>query len=265
MKRLLFVTVAVMCCALLTSFTPSAGQIPPKPNPPRLVNDYANIFTAGERAEMENMLVAFNDSTSNQITVVTVNDLQGYTAQQFAYETGEQWGVGNKKYNNGIVVVLKPRNENGGGEVNISTGYGLEGAIPDAVCKRIIEEEMVPLYARGRYYEGTLKGVKVLMKLASGEISAASYDKTDWSDIAISIAALLGFVIFIIILSYRKRPPKDGTGSVKRGVFWGGVGGFGGGSSSSSGGGSWGGSGRSGGFGGFGGGSFGGGGASGRF
>jgi uncharacterized protein len=208
---------------------------------------------------MESILVAFNDSTSNQITVVTIRDLQGYTAQQFAYEIGEQWGVGSKKYNNGIVIVLKPRNENGGGEVNISTGYGLEGAIPDAVCKRIIDEEMLPLYADGKYYDGTLKGVKVLMRIASGEISAADYDKTDWVTLVVLMLVFIGCVVVVL----RKRPPSGGAAkSTKstKGIFWGGMGGFGTGGSSS-----WGGSNRGGGFGGFGGGSFGGGGASGRF
>ena len=238
-----YLSLQTVCCA---------GVIPSKPVPPRLVNDYAQIFTATERAEMERMLTAFNDSTSNQITVVTVSDLQGYSAQQFAYEIGEQWGVGSKKYNNGIVIVLKPRNDNGGGEVNISTGYGLEGAIPDAVCKRIIDEEMIPVYGRGRYYEGTLRGVEVLMRLAAGEISAADYGKITGWDGLVALMVIAGPIIILFIL-FRKKRPGNGKGGVRRGTFFGGIGGFG-----SSGG-------SRGGFGGFGGGSFGGGGASGRF
>jgi uncharacterized protein len=246
-KKLLFVLLFVAVCL--------SAQIPQKPVPPRLVNDFAGLFTASERAEMENMLVAFNDSTSNQITVVTVEDLYGYSAQQFAYEIGEQWGVGSKKYNNGIVIVLKPRNKNGDGEVNISTGYGLEGAIPDAVCKRIIDEEMIRLYANGDYYNGTLKGVETLMKLAAGEISAADYNKTDWTSILFVIAVFVGFIILVKIINTRKHPPHNGAGGkVTGGVIGGGMGGS-----------SWGSSGGRGSFGGFGGGSFGGGGASGRF
>jgi uncharacterized protein len=254
LRLLPFLLSAAVCLSLQTM---SLAQIPQKPVPPRLVNDFANVFTASEHAFMESTLVAFGDSMSNQITVVTVDDLQGYDVAQFAYEIGQRWGVGSKKYNNGIVVVLKPSNENGYGAVNISVGYGLEGAIPDALCKRIIEKEMTPFYAEGKYYEGTLKGVETLMKLAAGEISAGDYDKFDWASLLIFALIFICFIVIITILS-RRRPPSDGDGTggrASRTVFWGGMGGFGGSS----------GGGRSGGFGGFGGGSFGGGGASGRF
>ncbi|MDR1739835.1 MAG: TPM domain-containing protein [Bacteroidales bacterium] len=247
----------------ITSVTFATAQVPQKPYPPRLVNDFANVFTSEQRAEMERVLVAFNDSTSNQITVVTVNDLGGYDVAQFAYEIGESWGVGNKKYNNGIVVLLKPRNETSG-EVNISVGYGLEGAIPDAICKRIIDNEMIPFYAEGNYYEGMMKGLEVLKSLAAGEITAADYDSNTTAAIVVLIAIFGAIIIFIAIGMRGKHPPSSGNKSGSRPfILFGGLGGFGGGSSRGGfGGGS---SGRSGGFGGFGGGSFGGGGASGRF
>ena len=87
--------------------------------------------------------MAFNDSTTNVICVVTVNDLGYYTAAEFAYEIGEQWGVRSDDKRNGVVLLLKPRNETSG-EVYISVGYDLEGAIPDAIAKRIIETKMMP-------------------------------------------------------------------------------------------------------------------------
>ncbi len=244
----------------IAGVTFAVGQIPSKPYPPRLVNDFANIFTPQQQAAME--LVAFNDSTSNQITVVTVNDLGGYDVAQFAYEIGESWGVGNKKYNNGIVVLLKPRNETSG-EINISVGYGLEGAIPDAICKRIIDNEMIPFYAEGNYYEGTVKGLEVLKALAAGEITAADYDDTnDFIMAALAIFVVIGFAFIIIAIIARGKQPPPSSGNKSGGrpfIFWGG---FGGGSNSAGG---FGRGGGSGGFGGFGGGSFGGGGASGRF
>ena len=114
------------------------AQIPQRPSPPCLVNDLANVFSEEQRQELEQELVAFNDSTSNQIVIVTVNDLAGYDKMTFAQQIGETWGVGQKKQDNGIVILLKPKNETKG-EVFIAAGYGLEGALPDAICKRIVE------------------------------------------------------------------------------------------------------------------------------
>ena len=141
MKRL--ITILFALSAVWTCTAKWIDAIPPAPNPPRLVNDFANILTPEQIQEKENRLVAFNDSTTNVICVVTVNDLGYYTAAEFAYEIGEQWGVRSDDKRNGVVLLLKPRNETSG-EVYISVGYDLEGAIPDAIAKRIIETKMMP-------------------------------------------------------------------------------------------------------------------------
>lgn len=236
--------------------------IPAVPNPPRLVNDFAGVL--GSRAdELERVLVAFDDSTSNQITVVTVTSLDGYAVEEFALELGRKWGVG-KTINNGVVLLAAMEDR----EVTIQVGYGLEGAITDAYCRRIIDNEIVPAFKEEDYYKGIYNACDQLMKLASGEISEprSADDPSGW-------AMLLGFflplIIFVIVVSIMHKKggggnssDSDGTGGSHRPFVW-----FGpGGSSSSWGGGSsgWGG-GHSGGFGGFGGGSFGGGGASGRW
>ena len=88
-----------------------SAQIPGKPNPPRLVNDFAKIFTPQQVALLEDSLVRFSKKTSNQVTIVTVNDLAGMEASQFAYELGEKWGVGGKAHNNGVVILIKPKTE----------------------------------------------------------------------------------------------------------------------------------------------------------
>ena len=238
--------------------------IPAAPDPPRLVNDFAGVL-GGRADELERVLVAFDDSTSNQITVVTVTSLDGYAVEEFALELGRKWGVG-KTINNGVVVLVKPKNDDGGGEVTIQVGYGLEGAIPDAYCRRIIDNEMIPAFKEEDYYKGIYNACDQLMKLASGEISEprSAEDPSGW-------AMLLGFflplIIFVVVVSIIHKKGggsnmSDGndSGGTRRPFVWFGPG-YGGGSSSGSG---WGG-GHSGGFGGFGGGSFGGGGASGRW
>ncbi len=239
-----------------------ASAIPQRPEPPRLVNDFASIFTAEQVAELEHQLVAFDDSTSNQITVVTVSDLEGYDPAEYAVKIGLDWQVGSKDFNNGVVLLVKPKTQDSGGKVSIQVGYGLEGAITDAYARIIIENDIIPHFKENDYFGGVQAGLSELMALASGEISQPRSDDED--GLADGLVAFFFFVIFIVIIVYVFRNDSKGGNSGR------GPGGrksgssgpviFGGSSSGSSFGSSSGGS-----FGGFGGGSFGGGGASGSW
>lgn len=253
----------VLCASLFAALSAAASSaIPARPNPPRLVNDLAGIFTPMQTASLETMLVNFDDSTSNQIAVVTVNDLGGYEVADFAREIGVGWGVGSSDFNNGIVVLVKPKTEGNGGEVTIQVGYGLEGAIPDAECWAIIRDIMIPSFKEGDYFNGVNNACLRLMGLASGEIKA-SRNGRDPDEVAIlTVLAFLFVFFFYLILKYRNKNNSGGSGSSggNRKVYVGPI--FGGGFQDS--GSSWGG-GFNGGFGGFGGGSFGGGGASGSW
>lgn len=233
--------------------------IPGRPVPERLVNDFAGLFSSAERAALERVLVAFDDSTSNQIAVVTVKDLEGYEPADYATRIGIDWKVGSKDFNNGIVILVKPK-DSSAGKVFIAVGYGLEGAIPDAYAKRIIESEMIPRFAADDYFGGVAAGCDVLMKLASGEISEPR-DRQE-EDLPWYVGLILALVFVIIIVIIAKKNGGGGHGHSNRGrrvIYTGPVitGGptFGRGSHG----------GGFGGFGGFGGGSFGGGGAGGRW
>lgn len=255
---------------VLATVLPTAA-IPPKPSPQRLVNDFAGLFTAGQVDELERKLVAFDDSTSNQITVVTVNDLEGRAAAEYADRIGIEWGVGSKAYNNGIVVLVKPKTSDSGGQVTIQVGYGLEGAIPDIYASRIIRNDMIPHFQENDYYGGVVQACENLMALASGEISEPR-SRDDDDDPFESLLAMLVilFLILLIIKIIRHSGGNggggSGTGGRDRHIWVGPIGSssWGGSSRGSSWGGRFGG-GFGGGFGGFGGGSFGGGGASGSW
>ncbi len=248
-----------------------AQTIPTRPVPPRLVNDFTNTLTSKETRALEKKLVRFNDTTSNQITVVMVNSLDGYSAAEFAIEIGLNWKVGQKKFDNGIVVLVVPKTSSTKGQAFIAVGYGLEPAIPDAIAKRIVNNEMIPSFRQKDYYGGLNKATTILMKLASGEISADGYQKQSGSN---GLVALLPFIIIIIIIiiirssnSRTQGISSSGSGSLWTALMLGSM--LGGGRSNS---GSWGnftgggsGFGGGGGFGGFGGGSFGGGGAGGSW
>ncbi len=161
-----------LAIALLFSSTNGYSDIPPRPSPPRLVNDLADILTDQQEQSLERKLVNFNDTTSNQIAIVTVTSLDGYDPNMFAHEIGEKWQVGQKEFNNGVVVFVKPKYGNDRGRVAIQAGYGLEPVITDALSKRIIEKEMIPEFRNNNYYQGIDKATDVLMALAAGEVSA---------------------------------------------------------------------------------------------
>jgi uncharacterized protein len=237
--------------------------VPSRPSPQRLVNDLAKIFTPDQVSRLENTLVAFDDSTSNQIVVVTVNDLEGYDASEYATRIGLNWGVGSEQFNNGIVLLVKPKTYDSAGQVFIAVGYGLEGAIPDAYAKRIIENELIPKFRINDYYAGVEAACDVLMKLASGEISEPrGADEEDAFFEMIITLFVIGLLIFCIIIVVSQGNNNDhNSGGGRRTIYVGPIitsgRSYGGGSSF--------GSGFGGGFGGFGGGSFGGGGAGGSW
>ncbi|MDD4603881.1 MAG: TPM domain-containing protein [Bacteroidales bacterium] len=256
----LFFSLATLC----------AQDIPARPDPPKLVNDFAGVLSPGETEQLERKLVAFNDSTSTQIVVVLVKSLNGYDKNDFAYRIGQSWGVGQKGKNNGAVILVKPKYRNDPGEASIQIAYGLEGVIPDAIAKRIVENEMIPNFLNDNYYKGINAAVSTMISLTKGEFTAdqyAAHTKKKSSPYAMLIPLIILAIVFLMIRSSRARNYSVGKNLPFWTAFWllgsmghghsgswndfsSGSGGFGGGG---------------GGFGGFGGGSFGGGGAGGSW
>lgn len=264
----------ILVLLLLTVFAVSvfAQDIPERPNPPRLVNDLANVLSDQEEQQLESDLDQFNDQTSTQICIVTLPSLNGYEISDLSFKIGEKWGVGQKGKNNGIMIVFKPKAQGEKGVVFIAVGYGLEGVIPDAIANRnVVDYAMLPHFRENDIYGGLSEGSKVLMSLASGEFTAADYQKKTSGKKEKGGGGFFLVILIIIVLVSIFRGGRGGHynsgGSLP---FWlamgmlssnrggGSFGGFSGGSGGFGGGGG-------GGFGGFGGGSFGGGGAGGSW
>jgi uncharacterized protein len=246
-----------------------AQEIPSRPEPPRLVNDFAGLLNSNEITSLETKLVAFDDTTSTQIAIVIVKDMNGMDPDMMAYEIGQKWEVGQKGKNNGVVVLIKPKTGNSRGYAAISVGYGLEAVIPDALAKRIIENELIPRFKQQAFYEGIDATVSALMKASKGEYKAVpkKIKKKGSGKVGLII---FGLLIFFIISSIKKgnsnHHTMGGSGSSSSIPFWLLMGGLMGSSHKSGGSSDWGNfSSGSGSFGGFGGGGFGGGGASGSW
>ena len=250
MKRLVLLVFLWVCASSAFLW---AQNIPSQPSPPRLVNDYTGTLTADQSNALERKLVAFDDSTSTQIAVVIINELGGYDISDYALKLGREWGVGGKDHSNGVVLLIAIQDR----KINISTGYGVEGALPDVTAKYIIEEVIKPNFKGRDYYRGIDEGTDAIIKAVKGEYKVSKKKKHGNSGVPFVVILFLT----ILILSLFKGGGGGGSLVSRRGhrsfggpflfPMGGGFGGSGGGSSGG------------GGFGGFGGGSFGGGGASG--
>ncbi|MFA7105478.1 MAG: TPM domain-containing protein, partial [Dysgonamonadaceae bacterium] len=150
----------------------NAQEIPEPMSPARLVNDFAGIFTASETQALEQKLLAYNDSTSTQIYVVTVNDMGGYPASEYSFRLGEKWGIGQKEKDNGVVILIKPKTEDSRGDVFIAVGYGLEAKLNDAYIGRILDNYMIPYFIENDYFGGVNASADAIIARLSGEFDA---------------------------------------------------------------------------------------------
>ena len=248
---------------LLTLFSTLgfAQEFPPKPN--KLVNDYTGTLSASQLQQLEQKLVAFDDSTSTQIAIAIVKSVGDYDIGEYALELGRKWGVGAKGKNNGIMIVAAL----GDRKISIQTGYGVEGALPDLYVRRIIDNDIKPYFKTGDYYGGLQAGTDAIISYTKGEYKNDKPKPGESQGGAAGIIIII-IIVIVVIVVLKKGGGSGGGGQVigSRGVadalFWSMLLGGGRGSGGS---GFGGGSGGGGGFGGFGGGSFGGGGSSGSW
>jgi uncharacterized protein len=209
------------------------------------VVDGAGLLDAAAVARLDAQLAGFERASSIQLVIATLPDLQGYEIEEFGYQLGRFWGIGQKDRNNGVLLIVAQAER----KVRIEAGYGLEGTLTDALSAAIIQNAIVPRFKSGQFEAGIEEGVAAIMAALQGEYQPPpSKDESRLPD-ALPLLLLMIFVGVMFAGSFGG--PRGGSG-FRRGGFLPG-GGFGGYS-----GGGFGGGGFSGG-----GGSFGGGGASG--
>lgn len=247
-------------------------DIAPKSQPHRLVNDLSDVLTPEQEQKMESILEDYSVQTSTDIAVLTVNDLCAYEPGPYAFKVIDTWGIGKADKDNGLLILVVPKETSatGRGHCFIATGRGLEGAIPDAIAKRIVEDQMIPLFKQGLYFDGILTGVNESMQLASKDFqpnesfSGKRHSKEPRMPLLTGILLIGGVVLFWAFYLMRKTGDYSRTNKTSfwtswflmssmnrhHGGYWGGFRGGGGGG---------------GGWGGFGGGSSGGGGAGGSW
>nr|WP_172373173.1 TPM domain-containing protein [Sporosarcina jiandibaonis] len=250
----------IALCLLFTySSTAYAADIP-KPVGHIYVQDFANLLNAEQKEELVNYGMQLDDATGAQLVVMTVNSLEGETIEEYSVKVFREYGIGQKGKNNGVLFLVAP-NE---GELWITTGYGLEGALPDGKIGRIRDQYAFPYMREGKFDLGIMNTYKALFNEIAKEYNwdgefapvQASENYENESDTGIPFPMIIFITIIILMMMRRRGGGGGGPGGRSGGpIFF--PGSFGGGSS----GGGFGG----GGFRGGGGGSTGGGGAGGRW
>lgn len=252
LSTILFIT------ASLFAHQVQAQNIIAKPSRVTLVTDAAGVLTAEQKQALENKLVAIDDSSSNQIAVVIIPSLDGYPKEEYATKLFREWGIGNKKTNNGVLLLIAIQDR----QIRIEVGYGLEGAIPDITALNIIDNDIKPAFKAGNYYDGIDLATDNIAKAAVGEYKVKRAKKSKGKGGG-GLFVIILIIIFVILRGGRggggSNIGRGGFSDVATGMLLGSL--LGGGNRH--GGGGWGDSG--GGFGGFGGGSSGGGGAGGSW
>lgn len=248
----ILVTALLLAATALTSVQAQEASTPPFPELTGPVVDQAGLLPGDARASLEQKLRNYDQTSGNQLVVVTVPTLNGYPLEDYGYLLGRHWGIGQKGKNTGALLIVD-RDEH---QLRIEAGYGLEGTLTDAQSDNIIRNIIVPRFKQGDYPGGIGAGVDAILTVLGGEqLQVQQQTRRDHS----SILFFILLILFIGLRFFTSGFFFPGSFYGRRGYRgWGGWGGgFGGGGF---GGGGFGGGGFSGG-----GGSFGGGGASGRW
>jgi len=190
------------------------------------VHDDANILSPAGKAELEAVLKAERDSTSNQIAVLLIPSLDGDDINDYANHVFHEWKLGDEKKDNGVLFLIAVQDR----QMKIEVGYGLEGVLTDALSSRINRNEVAPYFRTGDYEGGVRAGVSAIIKSIKGQYVNEDPPRRK-SRRSSPLVTLITIIIFIIIASRRRGGGRGGYWS-SGGGFLGPIGGFGGSSSS---------------------------------
>ena len=243
MMRLIGVGLLSLLCSSFVLAAPTFPKLTGR------VVDNANFLSAGVESQLTQQLAAHENASTNQVVVVTLPDLQGYSIEEFSYQLGREWGVGQKDKDNGVLLIVAKAER----KMRIEVGYGLEGELTDAISANIISTIIRPAFKQGQFEKGIVDGSTAVIQVLGGEYvmkqRKSGNRKSNNSYLALLFIIIMGGPLLGLI-SPGSRLGRRGYGS----YYGAGMGGgFGGGRSGGFGGGGFGG----------GGGGFGGGGASG--
>lgn len=200
---------------LFTAFSLVSGNliaqfdIPEKPKKQTSVYDYINLLSPEQKQSLESKLIRYADSTSTQIVCVIIGTTQGEDISLLGAKWGQQWGIGQKGKDNGILITLAKDDR----RVDINTGYGIEYRITDRMAHQIINRIMIPEFKNENYYAGLDKGADAIFAALKGEFKE---DRDFGKKEGEGIPFLVIIIFIIVILSIFKRSNRGGPGGRHR-------------------------------------------------
>lgn len=192
---------SLLAAAWLIAASPAEAQTGPTfPALSGRVVDNGELISAAKEAELTARLEALERDTTDQLVVVTVADLQGYEIEEYGYRLGRAWGIGQAEMNNGVLLIVAPRER----KVRIEVGYGLEPVLTDALSALIIQNEVLPAFREGYFERGIEQGVAAIdgqlrLDPAEAEARAAAAERPT-SGAPLGVAAVIGVIFLLMIL-----------------------------------------------------------------
>ena len=203
----------LLVCLLFTQISFAQFTIPKKPTLQTSVYDYANILSATEKAQLEEKLIKYSDSTTTQIVIVTIETLKGEDISQLATKWGQTWGIGGtEKDDNGVIILLAK----GETKIAINPGYGLEDRLTAGIGGEIIRNVIIPEFKAGSYYNGLDKGTDALFDVFKGKYKGERVKAT--KDKGFPILPIIIIVIIILVLISRNKGGGGNSGNRGGGI-----------------------------------------------
>ncbi len=196
LKRLLLVLVLL----ILTLWPAATLEVPKLQG---RVNDLAGLISRGTEAELERRIAELESSDSTQLVILTITSLEGEALEEYSLRVAEEWGIGQKGYDNGALLLVSKNDR----EVRLEVGYGLEGNLTDLLAGRIIDNEILPNFSAGRFDAGFLKGLEAVTTAVRGEYKAEAKTSSRAVSVRSGRSLMPFFIIFIVVamLGSKKR------------------------------------------------------------
>ena len=174
-------------------YAQSTNELPQRPV--GMVNDFGNLLTNQEEAILEQKLRNYRDTTSNVVAVAVLENLAGMPREEAATYLFNTWRMWEAERYNGVLILISVQER----ELQIEVGYGLEGAIPDVMANRIVQDILIPALQSGQVYQGLDRATSALIQLASGEYDAVEITRSSNKGFPIDILIILGLIFYFII------------------------------------------------------------------
>lgn len=183
----------VLALGMLSLFwvLPQAESAPSFPTLTGRVVDEAGLLSSSVKRDLENRFADYERATSNQVVVVTLRSLQGYSIEDYGYQLGRHWAIGQQDEDNGVLLIVAPKER----KVRIEVGYGLEGQLTDALSHNIIQTQILPLFRQAKFEQGIVAGSQAVLDVLGGAYEPAPVRTAERSPRFQGLFMLFVFVI----------------------------------------------------------------------